>query len=225
MVNQAGACSVGRSGLVEMKSPKHSKAAEKAHPAPVRAEFKTAKAYTEACRLVNEARIAFDAPKPSHPLMLDGKDWNRALVMDHICNQLATTSRGIGNILTAGYDGKDLPSYSSIMSWIGADTVLLEKYTRAKEAQADFMADEILDIADDGTNDWMERHDKEGENVGYQINGEHVQRSRLRIESRKWLASKLKPKKYGDKLAVGGADDLPPVQITKIERVIVANKA
>lgn len=47
-----------------MKQPKHSKAAIKAHPAPKREEFKTAKAYAEACRLVNEARSAFDKPKP-----------------------------------------------------------------------------------------------------------------------------------------------------------------
>lgn len=46
--------------VVEVKPPKHSKASEKAHPAPVRTAFKTAKAYAEACRLVNEARIAFD---------------------------------------------------------------------------------------------------------------------------------------------------------------------
>lgn len=43
---------------------KHSKAAIKAHPAPVRERFKTAKAYAEACRLVEEARVAFDVPKP-----------------------------------------------------------------------------------------------------------------------------------------------------------------
>ncbi len=156
-----------------------------------------------------------------HPLMLDGKDWDRELVMRHICDQLATTSYGIGSILKMGFNGKDLPSYSSIMAWLDADAKLLERYTRAKEAQADYMADEILDIADDGKNDWMERHDKEGENAGWQINGEHVQRSRLRIDSRKWLAAKLKPKKYGDKVAVGGADDLPPVQFTELVRKIV----
>lgn len=47
-----------------MPAPKHSKAAIKAHPAPVRADFKTAKAYAEACRLVEEVRVAFDKPKP-----------------------------------------------------------------------------------------------------------------------------------------------------------------
>jgi len=60
------------------------------------------------------------------------------------------------------------------------------------------VADEILDIADDAANDWMQRSENKG--GGYEINGEHVTRSRLRIDSRKWIASKLKPKKYGDKI-------------------------
>ncbi len=44
----------------------------------------------------------------------------------------------------------------------------------------------------------QERRGKE--EVGWQVNGEHIQRSRLRIDARKWMASKLAPKKYGEKL-------------------------
>lgn len=61
------------------------------------------------------------------------------------------------------------------------------------------MADELLEIADDGTNDWMERIDGDGAGVGWVLNGEHVQRSRVRIDTRKWLLSKMAPKRYGDK--------------------------
>lgn len=50
-----------------MPAPKHSKAAIRAHPAPVRADFKTAKEYAEACRLVSEARVAFDEPPELTP--------------------------------------------------------------------------------------------------------------------------------------------------------------
>ena len=58
----------------------------------------------------------------------------------------------------------------------------------------------MLDIADDAANDWMER---EGENSqGWQLNGEHVQRTRLRLDTRKWIAARLAPKKYGDKVDV-----------------------
>ena len=56
------------------------------------------------------------------------------------------------------------------------------------------MADETLEISDDGTNDWMK------DNEGYKVNGEHVARSRLRVDTRKWLLSKALPKIFGDKL-------------------------
>jgi hypothetical protein len=55
------------------------------------------------------------------------------------------------------------------------------------------IADELLEIADDGSNDWMER-----EKGGYELNAEHIQRSRARIDTRKWLLSKMLPKVYGD---------------------------
>ncbi|MCK5600579.1 terminase [Candidatus Pacearchaeota archaeon] len=85
------------------------------------------------------------------------------------------------------------------MRWLDADEELRDRYARAKEAQADFMADEMLDIADDGRNDWMKRHQANGESVEV-VNNEVIQRSKLRIDARKWLASKLKPKKYSEKL-------------------------
>jgi hypothetical protein len=93
-----------------------------------------------------------------------------------------------------------MPCVATIFNWLRTQEGFLEQYEKAKEMQADSLAEDILDIADDGSNDWMERHDKEGENIGWQLNGEHVQRSRLRIDSRKWIASKLKAKKYGDKI-------------------------
>lgn len=68
-----------------------------------------------------------------------------------------------------------------------------------------------MDIADDGSNDWMERFNKDGESIGWVVNGEAVQRSKLRVDARKWALSKLLPKKYGDKIDVnhGNADGKP----------------
>ncbi|CAB4121084.1 hypothetical protein UFOVP154_22 [uncultured Caudovirales phage] len=88
---------------------------------------------------------------------------------------------------------------STIFKWLNAFPEFAEQYARAREAQADTLADELTDIADDGSNDWMERKDAEGVIIGWRENGEAVQRSRLRVDTRKWIASKLKPKKYGDK--------------------------
>lgn len=83
-----------------------------------------------------------------------------------------------------------------------------EQYARAREIQADTLADETLDIADDGTNDWMEKKNAEGQNIGWQFNGEAAARSRIRIDQRKWYASKLAPKKYGEKLDLNNKLDL-----------------
>lgn len=104
-----------------------------------------------------------------------------------------------------------MPSKSTIMRWLAQREDFRDQYARAKELQADALAEEMLDIADDAANDWMEIHDKDGKSAGFKLNGEHVQRSRLRIEARKWLLSKLQPKKYGDRLDLnhGGQPENP----------------
>ena len=94
----------------------------------------------------------------------------------------------------------DMPAASTVYLWLDAHPDFSEQYARARLEAADALVEEILEISDDGTNDWMEVHDREGDCVGYRVNGEHVQRSRLRVDSRKWIASKLNPKKYGDKV-------------------------
>lgn len=100
----------------------------------------------------------------------------------------------------------DMPAASTLFLWMQKHPEFLEQYTRAKEESADALVEEMLDIADDAANDWMERHDRDGNNIGWQANGDHINRSRLRVDTRKWIASRLKPKKYGDKVALTGAD-------------------
>lgn len=94
-----------------------------------------------------------------------------------------------------------MPSVQTVLKWLREDkNGFLAQYTRAKEEQADLLVEDMLDIADDGTNDYMtiEKGDKT-----YNVEDKEVtNRSKLRVETRKWIASKLKPKKYGDKLDV-----------------------
>ena len=66
----------------------------------------------------------------------------------------------------------------------------------------DYMGDEILDIADDASNDWMERLGEDEKSRGWRENGEAINRSRLRVDARKWLMSKIMPKKYGDHVSL-----------------------
>lgn len=120
-----------------------------------------------------------------------------------ICEQLAS-----GMSLRTVCKADDMPNASTVFLWIQRHKEFREQYDRAKEESADALAEEMLDIADEGSNDWMENNDPD--NPGYRANGEHIQRSRLRVDTRKWYASKLKPKKYGEKLDVehGGAVSL-----------------
>lgn len=97
-----------------------------------------------------------------------------------------------------GDDG--MPATSTVFVWLTQDPQFAEQYARAREAQADAMFDDILSIADDGRNDWVEKRNAEGQVIGWQENGEAIRRSQLRIDARKWMAGKLKPKKYGEKL-------------------------
>ena len=115
---------------------------------------------------------------------------------DRICAELAQ-----GYSLRTVCAGDDMPSVKTIFNWFRTYPEFLQQYTRAKEESADAMADEVLDIADNAENDWMVVNRKDGSEA-WQLNGEHVQRSRLRIETRKWLMAKMKPKKYGEKLDV-----------------------
>lgn len=123
-------------------------------------------------------------------------------VADVICNRLVE-----GESLRRICMGDDMPSAAAVFRWLASNERFREQYACAREAQADTYADEIVDIADDGANDYM------GEDEKY--NGDAVARSKLRVDARKWVASKLKPKKYGDKQLVGSDPDNPlPAGVT-----------
>lgn len=114
---------------------------------------------------------------------------------DEICERIAN-GMSVREICVAD----DMPAASSVFKWLGLHKTFAEQYARACEARTEHIADEMLDIADNAENDWMERKNSDGEVIGEMLNSEHVQRSRLRIDTRKWLLGKLKPKKYGEKI-------------------------
>lgn len=105
-----------------------------------------------------------------------------------------------GESLKAICEDEGMPSKSTVFKWLSENDTFSDMYVRAREIQADALFDDILTIADDGRNDWMERKDAEDENMGWRENGEALQRSRLRIDARKWMAAKLRPKKYGERM-------------------------
>src|SRR6516225_264540 len=85
------------------------------------------------------------------------------------------------------------------------------RYTRAREAQADKFFREIIEIADDASRDYVATSD--GKRI---VDHENIQRSRLRVDARKWAAARLAPKKYGDRIEhdhKGGLNFQPAILI------------
>ncbi len=114
------------------------------------------------------------------------------ILADKICEAVATTPMGIEKICKMR---GNLPHPDTIREWRLKYPSFSAKYAHAKMLQADILAESCIDIADDCSNDIKTNHD------GHEtFNSEFVARSRLRIDTRKWLASKLLPKQYGEKI-------------------------
>lgn len=114
-----------------------------------------------------------------------------------------------GNSLRSICAEPDMPAMATFMRWLAEEgeegDKLRERYARAREAQAETMAEDILSIADEECT--MVKADKHGSrdedgdgNTEVVFDATAVARNRLRVDARKWLLSKLVPKKYGDKL-------------------------
>ena len=98
-----------------------------------------------------------------------------------------------------------MPAQSTVYEWLLRHPEFAENYTRAREEQADTLADEIIAIADESP-ETVKVRDKEGNVLDVKIDSGYVNYQRQRIEARKWTAMKLKPKKYGDCVAVEGVE-------------------
>lgn len=98
-----------------------------------------------------------------------------------------------------------MPGTSTVFRWLENDEEFRKQYTLARQLQADLLFDEIHDIADDASKDWTDRTRKDG-SVERVVDTEAVLRSKLRVDARKWMAAKLLPKKYGDRLDVSVDD-------------------
>lgn len=95
-----------------------------------------------------------------------------------------------------------MPNRSTVFRWEAQDRAFCDLLARAREAGAHAIIDEGREIADDGTNDWMERRGRDDQPLGWIVNGEAVARSRLRLDQRWKEAEALLPRVYGKKLNV-----------------------
>lgn len=115
-----------------------------------------------------------------------------------------------------------MPGTSTLFEWLEAHEEFRIKYARARDLQSELGFDDLQEIADDGTNDWMERRNGEGEVVGWQVNGEAIGRSKLRAETLRWRLEKLKPKKYGTKPIELSGPDGGPIQTKDVSDLEIA---
>lgn len=113
------------------------------------------------------------------------------VVGDVICERIAA-----GESLRGICKDADMPAASTVFRWLTESQAFQEQYARAREEQAETLADEIVAIADESA--VIVKH--EGEDVQLSFDPTAIARNRLRVDARKWVASKLKPKKYGDKV-------------------------
>lgn len=98
-----------------------------------------------------------------------------------------------------------MPDPSTVWDWQQADQEFSQSIAHARERGEEALAEECLEIADDGRNDFMERLAEGGDEKAATVmdySSEHVQRSKLRIETRLKLLAKFNPKRWGDRVAV-----------------------
>ena len=110
-------------------------------------------------------------------------------IADRICARLAE-----GESLRSVCRTPGMPVPSTVLDWTLAHPEFGEQYARARQIGYQLLADELIEIADDSSGDVVETED------GPRQNSEFTARSRLRLDTRKWMLSKMLPKVYGDKL-------------------------
>lgn len=131
------------------------------------------------------------------------------IAADAVCAMLED-----GKSLRAACVELDL-SPRTILDWTKANEAFSTQYTRAREVGYKLLADEIIDIADE--KEVQVRYD--GEDTTLDLSPTAIARNRLRVDTRKWMLSKMLPKIYGDKLELSGDPDKPVHTVTRIELV------
>lgn len=112
---------------------------------------------------------------------------------------------------------EEMPEARTVHYWLvdGKHEDFFQQYARARNIQAEQLFDEILDIADDGSNDYMTI--TKGDNEYNVEDREVTNRSKLRVDSRKWYLSKVLPKKFGDKIDVTSGGEKVSVSLIRYE--------
>ena len=135
-------------------------------------------------------------------------DYSQTLA-DEICDRIAS-----GQPLVRICKDEHMPHVTTVYRWLNKRPDFCDMYAKAKDASADTLAEEIQDIADSIP---METTDKDGNT---KFDPAYINWMRLRVDARKWVAAKLKPRKYGDRTIMAGDPESP----LQTETTIKANE-
>lgn len=127
----------------------------------------------------------------------------RKIIYDRVCSEIAK-AKSLRTICEEN-QGDGFPGLRTLMTWLNEDAAFQQQYARAREEQADYLAQEIVEIADAPVAEWdVDVGDEKQRNLAAAASRAEMERRRQQIEARKWVAAKLKPKAYGDKLTLDG---------------------
>lgn len=101
--------------------------------------------------------------------------------------------------------------YGTIREWLSTHEEFSAIYAKAKQDQADFLFEELIEIADDKSGDLLETE------TGYTANNANVNRSKLQVDTRKWVAARLNARKYGEKSEVNQTSTVTNITVSKEE--------
>lgn len=117
-------------------------------------------------------------------------------IAKEICDKIASCGKGLKRLCR---ENEHWPCHETIYNWLRKYPNFFDLYAKAKKDQVTALVEEILEISDDSSHDVLVKEDRDGNE--YEVcNTEFVQRSRLRVDTRKWIASKLVPRLYGDNI-------------------------
>ncbi|ASP92485.1 MULTISPECIES: hypothetical protein [Sinorhizobium] len=114
---------------------------------------------------------------------------------DAICERLSN-----GLSLRAICRHKAMPSKTTVFKWLAQNSEFADQYARAREAQADLLVDEMIELAD--TPKVGKKTKRTADGKLEETTGDMIEHRRLQIETRKWVAARMRPKKYGDRIDV-----------------------
>uniref|UniRef100_C6E2C0 Terminase small subunit protein n=1 Tax=Geobacter sp. (strain M21) TaxID=443144 RepID=C6E2C0_GEOSM len=164
-----------------------------------------------ACQLPGWAEEETEGKKQGRPTLYTAE------IAEEICYRIATTAKSLKRVCD---EDERFPSHRTVLRWVQENSDFCHQYRIAREEQGNFLAFEGLEIIDDSSLDIAFKDDGKGGATAF-VDREVIARSRERAAYRKWLASKLAPKRYGEKLDVNHDGPVSDALAALIQKVTI----